>query len=81
MRQQENIVLIVYYKFYDYIKRKNIKIKDIIKNTGISGATIANSGANKGVATDTIDKICNYLNRQPGDIMEFETDERKNERI
>lgn len=70
--------MIVYYKFYDYIKRRKIKIKDIINETGISGATIANLGANKSVTTDTIGKLCNYLKCQPSDIMEFkETEENR----
>lgn len=67
--------MIVYYKFYDYIKRKNIKIKDIINNTGLSSATLANLGTNKSVTTDTIGKLCNYLKCQPCDIMEFEKKE------
>lgn len=64
--------MIVYYKFYDYIKRKNIKIKDILVGTGISSATIASLSGNKSVTTDTIGKLCKYLNCQPYDIMEFE---------
>ena len=65
--------MIVFYKIYDYIKRRNIKIKDIIKHTGISSATIANLRTNKSVTTDTIGKICKYLNCQPHDIMEYKS--------
>ena len=73
--------MIVYYKFYDYIKRRKIKIKDIINHTGISSATLANLGTNKSVTTDTIGKLCSYLKCQPSDIMEFEeTEEIKNEK-
>ncbi len=68
----EDHILIVYYKFYDYIKRRKIKIKDIINDTRISSATLANLGANKSVTTDTIGKLCSYLKCQPSDIMEFE---------
>lgn len=64
--------MIVYYKFYDYIKRNHIKIKDIINETGISSATLANLGANKSVTTETIGKLCNYLKCQPSDIMEYQ---------
>lgn len=64
--------MIVYYKFYDYIKRNHIKLKDIINKTGISSATLANLGSNKSVTTETIGKLCNYLQCQPGDIMEYE---------
>ena len=72
--------MIVFYKFHNYIKRRNIKIKDIIANTGISSATMANLSNNKGVGTETINKICCYLKCQPGDIMEYEEMEEKNEK-
>ena len=67
--------MIVYYKFYDYIKRKKIKIKDIIKSTGVSSATLANLGTNKSVTTETIGKLCKFLKCQPSDIMEYEFDD------
>ena len=66
--------MIVFYKFFDYIRRKNIKQKDIIKNIGISSATLANMKANKGISTETISKLCAYLKCQPQDIMEFQED-------
>ena len=73
--------MIVYYKFHNYIKRRKIKVKDIIANTGISSATMANISNNKGVSTETIGKLCKYLGCQPGDIMEYEeTEEIKNEK-
>lgn len=64
--------MIVFYKFSDYIRRRNIKRKDIIRDTGISSATLANMTANKGVSTETISKLCAYLRCQPQDIMEFQ---------
>lgn len=64
--------MIVFYKFSDYIRRRNIKRKDIIRDTGISSATLANMTANKGVSTETIAKLCAYLKCQPQDIMEFQ---------
>ncbi len=66
--------MIVFYKFFDYIRRKHIKQKDIIHNTGISSATLANMTANKGVSTETISKLFTYLKCQPQDIMEFQED-------
>lgn len=73
--------MIVYYKFYDYIKRKHIKIKDIISKTGISSATLANLGSNKSVTTETIGKLCCYLKCQPSDIMEYEFKEKGNKDV
>ena len=77
----EDCILIVFYKFHNYIKRRKIKVKDIIANTGISSATMANLSNNKGIGTETINKLCCYLKCQPGDIMEYEeTEEIKNEK-
>lgn len=66
--------MIVFYRFSDYIKRNNIKRTDIIRETGISSATLANMSANKGVSTETIGKLCSYLKCQPEQIMEFIND-------
>lgn len=71
--------MIVFYKFHDYIKRRKIKVKDIIANTGISSATMANLSNNKGVGTETINKLCCYLKCQPSDIMEYEETEEIND--
>lgn len=64
--------MIVFYKFFDYIRRQNIKQKDIINGTGISSATLANMKSNKGVSTETLSKLCAYLKCNPQDIMEFQ---------
>ena len=66
--------MIVFYKFFDYIRRKHIKQKDIINGTGISSATLANMKANKGISTETLSKLCAYLKCNPQDIMEFQED-------
>ena len=64
--------MIVFYKFFDYIRRKHIKQKDIINGIAISSATLANMKSNKGISTETISKLCAYLKCQPQDIMEFQ---------
>lgn len=68
--------MIVFYRFLDYIKRHKIKRKDIIRDTGISSATLANMSANKGVSTETIAKLCEYLKCQPEEIMEYIVEEK-----
>ena len=65
------MLLIVFYRFSDYINRKNIKIKDIIRDTGISSATISNLRKNRSVTIETIDKLCEYLKCKPEDILEY----------
>ncbi|HBF6235854.1 TPA: helix-turn-helix transcriptional regulator, partial [Clostridioides difficile] len=43
---------------------------------GASSTTIAKLSSNKNVSLDVIDKICKALDCQPGDIMEYEDDEK-----
>ena len=69
------LFLIVFYKFFDLIRRKHIKQKDIIKDIGISSATLANMKANKGISTETLSKLCTYLKCKPQDIIEFQEEE------
>ena len=40
----------------------------------ISSPTLAKLSKNQIVTTDTIDKICKYLDVDPGDIMEYVSD-------
>lgn len=70
--------MIVFYKLEKILKERNMYWKDLC-NAGISVNTPQKFSGNKNVSTDTIDKICAYLNVQPGDIMEWinEKDEKK----
>lgn len=61
--------MIVYYKLANILKERNMQWKDLC-NSGISVNTPQKFSQNRNVSTDTIDKICKYLNVQPGDIME-----------
>lgn len=67
---------IKYYKLYDILKRKGLKTKDLIKTPEnpegiLSPATMAKLSKGDYVNTQTIDKLCEYFDLQPGDIMEF----------
>ena len=70
--------MIVYYKFNNILESKGIKKIDLQRKLGLSPSTMANFSKNKYVAMSIIDKICNELNCQPGDIMEY-VDENKAE--
>lgn len=50
--------------------KKGVKMRDIAKSTGISRTTLTALYYNhtKGVQFDTIDKICAYLNIDPGQL-------------
>ena len=60
---------IKYYKLFDLLNRRGIKISKL--RSVISSATIAKINKHEIVSIDTIDKICAYLQCQPNDIMEY----------
>lgn len=61
-----------YYKLIDLINRRNMPRGELQKMAGISSATLAKLGKNEKVSLDVIDRICEALDVQPGDIMEYE---------
>ena len=68
-----------YYKLFDILNRRGLIKKDIVGSGMLSGATMAKISRGDTVNTETIDKLCEFLNVQPGDIMEYvpETSEEK----
>ena len=68
--------MIVYYKLYDRLNRCGKNQKDLREI--LSPATIAKLRKNEVVTTDTLNKLCIYLNCQPGDLIEFQPDEEEN---
>lgn len=61
--------MIVYYKLKKILEERGMSWQDL-ENAGISKNMPYKFSKNKGVNTDTIDKVCRYLHVQPGDIME-----------
>ena len=61
--------MIKYYKLFDLINRREMKKTDLLKI--ISAPTLAKLSKGDTIKTDIIDKICNFLEVQPGDIMEY----------
>lgn len=61
--------MIKYYKLFDILNRRNMKKTDLLNI--ISSPTLAKLSKGETIKTDIIDKICNYLKCQPGDIMEY----------
>lgn len=72
--------MIVYYKLASILKERDLQWKDLC-NAGISVNMPTRFSQNKNVNSDTIDKICKYLQVQPGDIMEYvdEADQQERE--
>lgn len=62
--------MITFYRLWDKLNRSGMKQKDLKEI--LSPATINKLRKNQIVTTDTIDKICIYLNCQPEDILEFQ---------
>lgn len=64
--------MIVYYKLFDMLRRKNLTIEKMRISIGASSATMTKMRNNQIVSLDVIDRICDYLDCQPGDIMEHQ---------
>ncbi len=56
---------------------RNVKSKDLAEYVGISDANLSllKQGKVRGVRFRTLERICEYLECQPGDILHFEPDE------
>lgn len=61
-----------YFKLFDMLARRGMKKTDLISEVGLSSSTVAKLSKGETVTTDTIDRICERFNVQPGDIMEHE---------
>jgi len=61
--------MIKYFKLFDYLNRHNMKKTDLLKV--ISAPTLAKLSKSDIVTTEVIAKICEFLNCQPSDIMEY----------
>lgn len=62
-----------YYPLFDTLTRKGMKKKDLLEI--LSPATVSKLSKNKTVTTDTIDKLCSYLECKPENIIEFNPNE------
>lgn len=62
---------IKYYKLIDLLNRRGILKTKFAKDIGISPNTLAKLSNNDVVSLEVINKACEYLNVQPGDLIEF----------
>jgi len=58
------------------LARRKVKSKDLAAHVGITEANLSllKQGHVKGVRFDTLMKMCDYLDCQPGDLLYFERD-------
>ncbi len=56
------------------LARRKVRSKDLAEHVGITEANMSllKQGKVKGVRFDTLEKICGYLQCQPGDLLVFE---------
>ncbi|WP_420332797.1 helix-turn-helix domain-containing protein [Roseibium sp.] len=59
------------------LARRKMRSKELAERIGITeqNVSLLKSGKVKGVRFDTLEKICEALDCQPGDILVFERDE------
>lgn len=58
-----------YYKLFILLDKKGMKRTDLLKI--VSPVTLAKLGKGESVTTDILCKICEFLDCQPSDIMEY----------
>ena len=63
--------MIVYYKLDALLKERKITKTQLTKDTGISTNIVSKISKNEGIKTETIDRLCEYLQVQPSEIMEW----------
>lgn len=62
--------MIIYDKLAIILKERNMQWKDLCK-CGISTNVPTKFSQNRTISTDTLDKVCEFLQVQPSDIMEW----------
>ena len=65
--ERKVIIMITYTQLWILLKSKNMKKTDLLEI--MSSPTLAKLGKNEPVSVSVIEKICDYLNCQPADIM------------
>lgn len=70
--------MIIYNKLGDYLKSKNMKYIDLQRELQLSPSMTAKFTKNRIISTDTLNKVCEYLQVQPSEIMEWIPDEEYN---
>ena len=61
-----------YKKLFEILEKKNINKNQLKEALDLSSATIAKLSKNEQISMTTLVSICNFLNCQPGDVMEIE---------
>lgn len=71
--------MIVYYKLDEMLKERKMTWSDLRK-VGLSQNMPTRFSKNENINSDTLNKVCEYLQVQPGEIMEWIPDEEYNKK-
>ena len=63
--------MIVYYRLDTLLSERKITKRKLCKDTGISTNVVSKISKNEVLKTDTLNRICEYLQVQPSEIMEW----------
>ncbi len=66
--------MISYNKLWHLMLDKNLKRTDLCEKAGLSSSTLAKLGKNEIVALDVLERICDFLNCDIGDVLSFRED-------
>jgi putative transcriptional regulator len=60
-----------YYKLFDYMRKNNIRQKDLLDKKIISNGTLQKLRNNENVNTSVLSALCDYLECDITDILEY----------
>lgn len=72
--------MIIYYKLDEMLKERKMTWSDLRK-AGLSQNMPTRFSKNENINSDTLNKVCEYLQVQPGEIMEWIPDKEYNKKI
>lgn len=62
---------IKYYKLIILLNKRDISKSKLKEDLGLGSNTIAKFANHEPVSFEVLDKLCRYLNVQPGDLIEY----------
>lgn len=65
-----------YNKLWKLLIDKNMMKKDLMENTKITSSTIAKMGRGEAVSLDVLGRICNVMECNIGDLVDFVKEEK-----
>lgn len=72
MNERQDDMSISYNGLWKMLIDRNMYKKDLAEKINMSSATMAKMGKGESVSMDVIERICDYMDCNVGDIMSFE---------